>query len=220
MTQKVTTSSLPSGLHFYWYERKPNEEHRWYWGQLCGSMHRLTFIRDELESIKRISDIDLALRRLAYHMENYLIKIYELRERASKLLAAYSGYKENPGKLKGRKTREKIVRSLSAIDDKTSQSYLKLLSIIDDDIDLRNQNTHDTFLSLGFSTGYDIYDPHDALLDLEHRPKTYGDFKKRLRLDIRETVRQYDVKISEIIKFTMELLNQLEFIKQQTKNKV
>ena len=216
MAQKNPANAFPSGLHFYWYERKPGEEHRWYWGQMFSSIHRLVFVRHELESIKRISDIDLALQRLAYHMENYLLKIYELRERAAKLLAASVGYKGSLGLLKGRKTREDAVRNLPNIDDNASHNYLRLLSVLDGDIDLRNLNTHDTFLSLGFSTGYDIYDPHDAFLDLEHQPKTHGDFKKQLRRDIRETIRQYDEKIGEIIRLTMELLEQLDFVKERS----
>jgi hypothetical protein len=100
MTQEDSSNPLPIGLQFFWYESKPGEEHAQHWAQLCGSMHRLVFVREELEAVNSTRDIDQALERLAYHMENYLVRIYELRERAVKLLAAFSGYKGRIDQLK------------------------------------------------------------------------------------------------------------------------
>ena len=44
---------------------------------------------------------------------------------------------------------------------------------LDVDIALRNQHTHDKFLSVGILTGNDIYDPADALLDLSTQPHAH-----------------------------------------------
>jgi len=212
MTQNDLTDSFSTGLWFYWYERKPGEEHLWYWGQLCGSMHRFTFLSEEFEGIKRISDTDLALQRLAYHMENYLIKVYELRERAAKLLANFAGYRGKIGLFKGKKTRQNAVRKLNNIDQNVAETYLELLLLIDDDIDLLNQNTHDTFLSLGLATEHNIYDPHDALLDVEHQhPEMYNNFKRKVRKEIRKTIERYNQKISDINRLTMKILDQMDF---------
>lgn len=214
MTQEDSSSCLPTGLHFYWYECKPGEdEHPQYWAQLCGSLHRLAFVREELEAINEISDIDLALQRLAYHMENYLVRIYELRERAAKLLKAFSGYKGKFEQLKRRKNRQDTVNKLSSIDKNTSGCYLQLLSFLDDDIDLRNENTHQTFLSLGYSTAVDVYEPHDLLIELQRQPKAQEDLKEQLREEIEKTVQRYCEKIDKIIHFTEVLLDRMDFIK-------
>jgi hypothetical protein len=42
---------------------------------------------------------------------------------------------------------------------------------LDADIALRNQHTHDKFLSVGIWTGDDIFDPADALLDFSESPE-------------------------------------------------
>ena len=68
--------------------------------------------------------------------------------------------------VKAKQNRQLVVRKLS-ITQQIQTTYLQLMSLIDDDIELRNQNTHDSFLSLGLYTGNDIYDPWDALLDVE-----------------------------------------------------
>jgi len=213
MTQDKSTSHSSTGLWFYWFERKPGEEHKWYWAQLCGSMHRLAFLREELTAVKRIPATDLALQRLAYHMETYLIRVYELRERAARLFATVVGYNGKMSLLKGKRIRQNTRKKLTNVDQDVSETYLELLSLIDDDIDLRNQNTHDTFLSLGLLTEHDVYDPQDALLDVQHQnPDMYDSFKKRVREEIRKTVKRYDEKIAKINRLIMKMLDQMDFI--------
>jgi len=219
MKQDDSTSLFSTGLWFYWYECKSGEEHQWYWGQLAGSTHRLGFIHEELLRVARVSDIDLALQRLNYQMENYLIRIYELRERAAKLLLAFAGRPADGrllNEIKGKKTRQNAVENLGTIDPQVRDSYLQLLDLIDRDIDLRNQNTHDTFLSLGLSTGDNIFDPHDALLDVQHQhPRMYKGFKKKLRSQIRETIKREADKISEVNRLAWRILKQMDFTSGQ-----
>jgi len=175
-------------------------------------MHRLAFISQEFAAIKRIRDTDLALQRLVYHMENYLIRVYELRERTVNLFAIFAGYKGKIHLLKRKRTRQKAVRKLTAVDQSISDTYIEILSIIDDDINLRNQNTHDTFISLGLATEDNIYDPHDALLDVQHQhPKMYDDYRKRIREEIGKTVQRYNQKIARINRLTMKALDQMDF---------
>lgn len=214
MTQDDTPNPLPIGLQFYWYESKPGEEHAQYWAELCGSMHRLAYVREELEAVLDVRDIDQALERLAYHMENYLVRIYELQERSAKLLMAFSGYKGDIRQLKWRETRQKALSRLPHISESIVGQYLSLLSLLDDDIVLRNQNTHDTFLGLGFSTGYDIYDPHDALVDLQHQVREHKAFKKKLRKEISQAIERYSTKIDEINRLTRGLLEAMDFTKK------
>jgi hypothetical protein len=204
--------SFSPGLWFYWYEQKPGEEHSWYWGQLSESMDRLIFTSREFTAVKRVRDVDWALQRLTYHMENYLIRIYELRERLVKLFAVYVGYQGKLHLLKGKKTRINTVSKLSNINRKTSDTYLEILSLIDDDIDLRNQNTHDTFLCLGLATEHSIHDPHVALSEIENLfHSKYIDFKNHIRKEIEKTINRYTEKIKRINSLTMKALDQMDF---------
>lgn len=214
MSEEGSFNTFPVGLRFYWYEFEQVEEHGKYWGQLCGSMHRLVFVREEFNAISEVSDIDAALQRLSYHMENYLVRIYELRERAAKLMKAYAG-KGDIGKLKGRNTRKEEVTRLVPSNPEIAEQYLNLLSVLDDDIELRNQNTHDTFLSLGYSNGHDIFDPAD-LLNVDFRPQSseYDEFVDKLKEAVHQTIHCYEEKINQTIHLTEELLKQLDFVEK------
>jgi len=214
MTQEDSFNPLPVGLHFFWYEEATPEEHAKHWAQLCVCTHRLVFIREELEAVNEIGDIDQALERLAYHMENHLVRIYELRERAAKLLKVFARHDGEIRELKGRKTRRQALNKMALISQHVQDQYLGLLSMLDDDIDLRNLNTHETFLSLGYSTGYDIYDPHDALVDLHGDELALKDFQKKLREEIGRTVEHYVAKIGCIQDHAMELLKEMDFVRR------
>jgi hypothetical protein len=212
MYQENSFNLFPVGLRFYWYESAQWEKHPQYWAQLCGSMHRLVFVREQFNTINKLSDITEALHRLEYHMENYLIRIYELRERAAKLLRAFSG-EGDIGKLKGKKTRKDEVERILPNNPEISSQYLDLLSVLDDDIDLRNQNTHDTFLSLGYSNGYDIYDPHDVLVEFQAQSDEYNEFVQQLKEAIDKTIHCYENKINQIIELTEGLLEEMDWTK-------
>ena len=69
-------------LEFYWYETKLGEEAGAAWGQLAVAADRLNFVCEELAACASEAKIELVLGRLGYHMENYLVRVYELRERA------------------------------------------------------------------------------------------------------------------------------------------
>jgi hypothetical protein len=99
-------------LNFYWYETKPGEEAEAAWGQLAGAAHRLLFVCEELEACRSGARIELVLGRLEYHMENYLVRVYELRERAVALAAATSGRNEIAGLLKSKRKRGAALRAL------------------------------------------------------------------------------------------------------------
>jgi hypothetical protein len=213
MIKRNSAKPAPYELCFFCDECKTGEEHSWYWGQLVGSMHRLQFVRDEFANIKKISDIDLALERLAYHMENYLVRIFELRERLATLFAFFAGCGVNRkiiGQLKRKKERENFIKELTVKQD-VSDTYLELLLLIDDDIDLRNENTHNTLLSLRLYDGHDFYDPHDVLLDVLHQQtEVYERFKKRIRQEIRNTIQRYSDKINTITRLTMINLQNMD----------
>ena len=176
-------------------------------------MHRLVFVREQFNTINEVSDISEALHSLEYHMENYLMRIYELRERAAKLLKAFSG-KGHIGNLKGKETRKDEVERILPNNPEISSQYLDLLLILDEDIALRNENTHNTFLSLGYSNGYDIYDPHDVLVELQSQSSEYNEFVQQLKEAIDKTIHCYENKINQIIELTEGLLEEMDWTKR------
>ena len=100
-------------LEFYWEEPRPGEENGDLWGELAGSTHRLLVVRDELDELEREPDIDRALTRLAYHIENYLVRVYELRDRCLGLLAAFTGQPKAVDALRHPDKRESAIQELN-----------------------------------------------------------------------------------------------------------
>lgn len=211
MNQENSFYSLPVGLHFYWYEPEQSENHPHYWAQLCSSMHRLRFVCEELNTINKVSDINEALYRLEYHMENYLNRIYELRERSAKLLKAFSGAGDIR-KLKGKGTRKDEVERILPNNPEIWSQYLDLLSLLDDDIDLRNNNTHNTFLSLGYFTKFDIYNSHDLLIESQAQSTEYDKLVQEFKEAIDQKIHCYENKINKIIELADSLLKEMDFI--------
>jgi hypothetical protein len=112
--------------------------------------------------------------------------------------------------LKWKKTRNHVVGNLN-IPEITATTYLRLLSALDADIALRNLNTHNTFLSLGFSTGADIYNPYDIMLDLDRDLQAKNKFKKLLKKEIKRIVAEYVKQIEEIRILTKSCLGKMDF---------
>jgi hypothetical protein len=181
-------------LEFYWYETKPGEEAGTAWGQLAGASHRLHFVCEEMEACASDAAIERALERLEYHMENYLVRIYELRERAVALVAAIDGRPQMAGFLKGERRRNEALQMLQERGCVFCQELRVLLASLDADIGLRNRHTHDKFLSVGIWTDDGIYDPADALLDLSGRPEAEKVLRDFLREEIQRLVDEQVVK--------------------------
>ena len=51
-------------------------------------MHRFQYVCDEIGAVTGNADMNDLLGRLEYHVENYLVRTYELRERAVLLAGA------------------------------------------------------------------------------------------------------------------------------------
>jgi hypothetical protein len=132
---------MSSRLEFYWYETKPGEEAGAAWGQLAGASHRLHFVCEELAACKSEAKIELVLERVEYHMENYLVRVYELRQRAVFLDAAVAGRAEIAGRLKSMRKRSAALQSLWDRGDAFGETLETLLVSLDADISLRNQHT-------------------------------------------------------------------------------
>jgi hypothetical protein len=76
------------GLQLHWIETGPGEEAGVAWGQLAGSINRLVLIADLLESVKSEPKVDQGRNLLELYIESYLLRAYEVRERALGLLAS------------------------------------------------------------------------------------------------------------------------------------
>jgi hypothetical protein len=193
-------------LEFYWCETRRGEEAGAAWGQLAGAAHRLRFVCDEMETCTRTRNVEQAVKRLEYHMENYLVRIYELRERAVSLVATMEGHTEIAGLLKSTRRRAGTLQNLRCSCGSVVEAIETLLVTIGADVALRNQHTHDKFLSVGILTENDIYHPADALLDTSEHPEARRKLSAFLRKEIKRLVDEYVAKGDAVTDATWVLL--------------
>lgn len=208
--QRQEQENVPPGLQLYWYETKEGEEASTWWGQLAGSTHRMQVVSDELDTTCNECDISVALTRLEYHVENYFIRAYELRERVLGLFSELTGQKKAVDELRHPARRQDALASLQPSASPLIESVTQILGFLDDDVGLRNVHTHRTFLSFGLSTGYDIYDPHDALLDFERDPDARRRLEKQLHDEVKQVAAQYMDKVRALTEMTWVFLQKAD----------
>ena len=200
-------TDMTGRLEFYWYETKPGDERGTAWGQLAGASHHLHFVCEEIEICACDVTVERALERLVYHIENYLVRVYELRERVVALAAAIDGRREIAGLLKSRRHR---IGALQKLREKGAVFTMELESLLvglDEDIALRNQHTHDKFLSVGIWTGNDIYDPLDALVDVSSQSDARKQLRDFLSGEIQRLIDKYVAKGRAVFKATWAFLD-------------
>jgi hypothetical protein len=195
------------GLHFYWEEMKPGEEATTWWGQLAGGMHRLVTVREELEALRMQRNVERAMRRLESQVESYLFRVYQLRERALRLLASHTHQtKAIIRELERPKRRNYALSRLKPIAPELTDAVENLLSSLDNDVDLRNRHTHEVYLSLGLYTGSDIFDPYDALLDVSEKPASRRELETLLRREVKKTAQRYVHKVEALLEAVKKVL--------------
>jgi hypothetical protein len=199
-------SLVEPGLHFYWYEIKPGEEAGAWWGQLAGGMWRLVTIREELEVVRAQQAIEKAMRRLESHVESYLVRAYELRERVLGLLRIRTGQAKDVERLRHLSQRADALSRLKGAEPELTEAAGNLLSLLDGDIGLRNMHTHQFYLSLGLYIGATIFDPYDALLDVSHKPAKRRELEVILRREVRRTAQEYIEKVEALIGAVQKVL--------------
>src|SRR3989304_576619 len=146
MNQKT---QQPSALQFYWYEIRPNEVKGAAWGQFVDAIHRMLDIDEELSETLRQREIQKRLHRMTRIIESYLYRAYELRERMAHLLAVVGGDAAAAKVAKHPKKRATALGKLQGLHPALVERADRLLSLLDDDMLLRNMHTHEQFLSLG-----------------------------------------------------------------------
>ncbi|GAJ15522.1 unnamed protein product [marine sediment metagenome] len=200
----------PWTLEFAWIETKPGEKAGYQWGQLAGSTHRLQFVADEIERAYEEKDIEYALNRFAYNAENYLNRVFELRERLLCFLKAITGCEDDVGRLRKPAMRSNAVKSIETNSAKPIKVPIGLLELLNDDVKLRGQHTHKNFLDLYIYTGDNLFYPHDVLLDLKRKPQDKKLLEDFLWKEIRRHLEEYSEKIEKIFKMTWNFLKETQ----------
>jgi hypothetical protein len=204
--EEDTFSERTPGLQFVYWETNAGEEAGTWWGQLAGSTHRLRVVADQLETLASKRNIDLALTELAYHLENYFVRIYELRERALGFLIAVTKDSKNVKALKSHDGRQKAIIILQEHVPTLLPPLEALLMLLDEEINIRNTHTHEQFLNVVLDTGYDIFDPQDALLDLQKNATARKRLERFLRKEMRRIAQVYGDKVRAINETTWNFL--------------
>lgn len=197
-------------LQFYWYETTGAEELRKLWGQLAGAIHRVRFAADELQAVLQVTDPFMLVRRVAYHAENYLVRVYELRERALTLIATACGDPRIARELKSQENRDRTLVRVGEVFPDLGPLLAEFLNEVHYDVELRNLHTHETFLAVGLVHHGEVYDPEDALAEVEGRPAERQGLEEVLRREARRLAAEYEGKAERVIRMTQGLLRLCE----------
>ena len=207
---------IPPSLHFYWYETNASTKTAEYWRQLVGSTHRLMFIAEQLELLHKEQDINTVVDSLQYHVENYLVRIYELRERVFKLITAITRDEKTVNNLRYLDKRHDaliLLRAkitLLANDEKIIDLLEDLLIFLDEDVLLHYRNTHEYFLRLGLWDDYNFYEPQDVLINIQNDSENKSKFEIILWQAIRSIIEYYQIKINQVIQLAIKFLEEVE----------
>jgi hypothetical protein len=182
-------------------------------------MYRVVPVREELEALRTERNVERAMRRLESFVESYLVRAYELRERALGLLASRTHQVKDVERLRHPKYRPDALSRLKSADQEIATAVENLLSLLDDDIGLRNLNTHNLYLSLGLYTGSDILDPYDALLDVSDKPASRRKLETLLHREVKKTAQCYVDKVDALLQAVRKVLDAGDPVTRRSRNK-
>ena len=194
------------GLQFIWWIPKVGQTPDTWWGQLAGSTHRLITIAEHLDNIQSRRNVDQALNELNYHLENYFVRVYELRERVVGYLTAVTADPQTIRNLKHGNKRKEALKALRGRLPMTIDSLTALLNLLDDEIKIRNTHTHEQFLNIVLDTGEEMFDPRDALVDLEKDSRARRKLAGFLRNEIRRLAEMYSDRARTVHEYTWNFL--------------
>jgi hypothetical protein len=199
-TFKLAADTLPNDRQ----SRRVRYEYELWW-----SIERLAYLRAEMESLpsqRRTPEVEVY--RILYHLENYLIRVYEIRERALGLLAEVVD--QSVEGLRHPARRAATASALTAGARRPLELRLQLQDLLDQDIGTRNLHTHETFVRLevcsstGAPRGDNVLDIFADLAKDERRFLTDKDrdlirgYKRMLRRGARRLAGKYKVKIKAV----------------------
>jgi hypothetical protein len=209
-------SDDPWQLAVYWYEPQGNKRERLLdcCGELLGSTHKLTFVSGEFDAILEMERLETAFEYLDYHLENYLGRVYALRDRLLTALALFTGQETDDFRHPDR--RPNAAKRLEPLAPRPVQLFLELQSLLDDDIRTRNTDVHKSFFHIWLHSGNDVWEASDVLLDAQ-RENMYPDIERRLRELLARFVQSYRERIDRVVDLTYEFVRELESLAKPTK---
>ena len=176
-----------------------------YYGELIGAAHKVQFVALGLEDALRIGDLSSAIEHVEYHVENYLSRVYQLRDRA--IAAAETAYGGSLSDLRHRDRRPALSSRLEARLPKVTSPLFSLIQLIDQDIQTHNTLTHRTALHLHVSADDgQMLDPSTVLMGISDHPDRKK-IEKTLRTDLADFVEPYTQRIEAVFHATIELAN-------------
>lgn len=180
-------------------------------GEMIGTTHMLAFIRDSLDDLANLDDLDHAIQQAELLVESYHQRLYFLRERAQGVVRALTGVKglvqKDPTK------RERAFAYVARTAPLTGERVRALLDLVCSDVEARNLHTHRIYHHLefhvGLNLGSDGYDARDVLVEIEGT-----DQADKIHASMREALQrlgdEYREKIWAVITATIDLAKAVE----------
>ena len=141
------------------------------------------------------------------YLENYFVRIYELRERALGFLIAVTNDTVNVRALKSQKRRQDAFIALNKQMPMLIEYLEALLKILDEGVTIRNTHTHEQFRNVVLDAGYDIFNPQDVLIDLQKDEEARKRLERFLRKEMRRLAQVYGDKVRAIFETTWNFLD-------------
>ena len=182
-----------------WRDVKASEELGHFTGELLGTTNNLMFVKEELEELVAPFEgdrhvLELRLKRLQYHVENYFIRAYALRERIRGVIES----------LTGEDALHRAIAALRAQSENAADAFHRLDRLLAEDIDIRNTLVHQKYPHLLLYIGTERYDATDALWHLKGDEATYQALVAGVVDAMQVVVARYGEKISELCAATSE----------------
>jgi len=208
MVSRKRSAADLARLQMLWLEPAPGDEAGIMWGQLAGAVSRLALVLDGLQYAAGRRDATRAFDELTFYIENYFVRLYELRERAFGLVESLVGQK-----LQKAKNPAKRLTALARVPPAASDlrdCLETLLKLLDDDIDVRNAHTHSRFLDFQLVLSSSaIYEVENLLL--ETRRTNEGKVLRRIvKREVRRLASEYIEKALLVRHATWVLLETAE----------
>ncbi len=141
--------------------------------------------------------MEKALGRLQIHVEGYLARAYELRERAVSLTERLFPEEKNLGEMKDPKKRPPRISTLALRSAQYADALNALLGALDEDTSARNMHTHENYALLRLFVADTDYDPKDVWELRRDRPMA-PEFRRILRQVMRATANEYSRRIEQV----------------------
>ena len=163
-----------------------------------GGLHRLSGIGDELDEAAGHRQLDTALRRVQLHVEGFMNRAYELRDRAIHLTQRLFPREKKVGAMKKPADRPARIAVLALTDRDYASALDAFLGTLDHDMLIRNQHTHQFYVSFRLCTDTDDFEPLDAWGEVKMDPHYAPVFGRHLRTSLREVVGEYGGRIRRV----------------------